>query len=120
MSDSSTYTYKFGCASVSGKSGWLVQSSSKNNQAQEALALNNVGEPVKAHYYQKISEMTFEVILPEEESESSIPEIGDIFTYDSKSYYVSAVTVSETNTDFNRYTLTCKRFTSADLPKSDD
>lgn len=118
MSDSTVYTYKFGCAAVQGKPGWLVQSSSKNNQAQEALALNNVGEPVDAHYYQKISEMTFEVILPEQESDSSIPEIGDIFTYDGKSYYVSAVTVTENNTDYNRYSLTCKRFTSAGLPNA--
>ena len=107
-------SYKFGCAEVSGKADWLVQSSSKNNQAQEALALDEVGEPVVAHYYQKISEMTFEVIIPE--SESSFPEIGDIFTYDGKKYYVSAVTISETNTDFNKYSLTCKRFTSAGLP----
>lgn len=111
-------TYKFGTAEVTGKPDWLVQSSSKNNQAQEALALNNVGEPVVAHYYQKVSEMTFEVILPQEESDSSIPQIGDIFTYDGKSYYVSAVSLSETNTDFNRYSISCKRFISAGLPSN--
>ena len=109
-------TYKFGCAEVTGKPDWLVQSSSKNNQAQEALALDEQGEPVVAHYYQKVSEMTFEVILPDSESDSSIPEIGDIFTYDGKSYYVSAVSITETNTDFVKYSLTCKRFTSANLP----
>lgn len=107
-------TYKFGCAEVTGKANWLVQSSSKNNQAQEALALNEVGEPVVAHYYQKISEMTFEVIIPE--SESTFPEIGDIFTYEGLKYYVANVTLAQTNTDFNKYTLTCKRFTSAGLP----
>jgi hypothetical protein len=107
-------TYTFGCAAVTGKADWLVQSSSKNNQAQEALALNNVGEPIVAHYYQKISEMTFEVIIPDDES--SFPEIGDIFTYDGLKYYVSAVSISETNTDFRKYSLTCKRFTSASLP----
>ena len=107
-------TYKFGCAEVTGKANWLVQSSSKNNQAQEALALNEAGEPVVAHYYQKISEMTFEVIIPE--SESAFPEIGDLFTYEGIKYYVANVNLSQQNTDFNKYTLTCKRFTSAGLP----
>lgn len=107
-------TYKFGCAAVTGKADWLVQSSSKNNQAQEALALNNVGEPEVAHYYQKIQEMTFEVIIPEDES--SFPEIGDVFTYENQKYYVAAVSITENNTDFNRYSLTCKRFITAGLP----
>ena len=109
-------TYTFGCAEVSGKADWLVQSSSKNNQAQEALALDEQGEPVVAHYYQKISEMTFEVIIPD--GESSIPEVGDIFTYGGLSYYVSNASITETNTDFRKYSLTCKRFTSAGLPAS--
>lgn len=107
-------TYTFGCAAVTGKADWLVQSSSKNNSAQEALALDNVGEPAAAHYYQKISEMTFEVIIPDDES--SFPEIGDVFQYDGLKYYVSGVSISETNTDFRKYSLTCKRFTSASLP----
>lgn len=107
-------TYTFGCAAVTGKADWLVQSSSKNNQAQEALALRNDGEPVVAHYYQKVSEMSFEVILPD--GDSSIPEIGDVFTYEGVKYYVSGVTMSQTNTDFNRYSLTCKRFITTNLP----
>ena len=107
-------TYTFGCAAVTGKPDWLVQSTSVNKQAQEALALNNVGEPVTAHYYQKIDEMTFEVILPD--GDSSIPEIGDVFTYEGVKYYVSNVAVTRPNTDYNRYTLTCKRFTTAGLP----
>lgn len=106
--------YTFGCAAVTGKADWLVQESSKNNQAQEALALDNSGEPKAIAFYQKVLEMSFTVIIPD--SESSFPEIGDIFTYDGKSYYVSGVQRSETNTDFNRYTLTCKRFTSANMP----
>jgi hypothetical protein len=107
-------TYKFGCAAVNGKADWLVQSSSKNNQAQEALALNNVGEPQAVAYFQKIQEMSFEVIIPEDES--SFPEIGDIFTFDGLKYYVAAVSITENNTDFNRYSLTCKRFITAGLP----
>lgn len=107
-------TYKFGCAEVSGKSDWLVQNSSKTNSAEEALALDEVGEPVVAHYFRKIQEMTFEVIIPE--NESSFPEVGDIFTYETVKYYVSNVALSQTNSDFNKYTLTCKRFTSAGLP----
>ena len=109
--------YKFGCAKVNGHDAWLVQNSSKNNQAQEALALREDGEPVVAHYYQKVSEMTFEVVIPE--SESQIPDIGSIFEYDGFKWYVSAASISETNTDFTRYSLTCKRFITTNLPGSD-
>ena len=107
--------YTFGAAAVTGKPDWLVQSASKNNQAQEALALRNDGEPVVAHYYQKVSEMTFSVIIPD--GESSIPEIGDIFTYDGNKYYVASAQITETNTDFRRYELTCKRFITTGLPE---
>lgn len=106
--------YTFGCAAVTGKPDWLVQSSSKNNQAQEALALRNDGEPVVAHYYQKTSEMTFSVIIPD--GESSVPEIGDIFAYEGKNYYVASAQITETNTDFRRYELSCKRFIATNLP----
>lgn len=107
--------YRFGCAAVTGKADWLVQSSSKNNQAQEALALRNDGEPVVAHYYQKISELAFEVIVPE--GDSTFPEIGDVFTYEGVSYYVAGISKTETNTDFNRFSLTCKRFITTELPE---
>lgn len=108
-------TYTFGAAAVTGKPDWLVQSASKNNQAQEALALRNDGEPVVAHFYQKVSEMTFEVIIPDDES--SIPEIGDIFTYDNVKWYVSSAQITEANTDFRKYSLTCKRFLATNLPQ---
>jgi len=107
-------TYTFGCAAVSGKADWLVQSTSKNNQAQEALALRNDGEPVVAHYYQKTQEMQFSVIIPDDES--SIPEIGDVFTFDNVKYYVASAQITETNTDFRKYDLTCKRFIETGLP----
>ena len=107
--------YKFGCAKVDGHDDWLVQSASKNNQAQEALALDNVGEPVVAHYYQRVSEMNFEVIIPQDES--TVPQIGTTFEYPTDTFwYVSAATITETNTDFRKYSLTCKRFIKTNLP----
>ena len=106
--------YTFGCAAVSGKPDWLVQSSSKNNQAQEALALRNDGEPVVAHYYQKVSEMSFSVIIPD--GESSFPEIGDVYTYEGVKYYVASCQITENNTDFRKYDLSCKRFIATNLP----
>ena len=107
-------TYSFGTASVSGKADWLIQSCTKSNEAQEATALDNSGEPKAIHYYQKINNVTIEAIIPSDES--SIPEIGDVFTYNSVRYYVSAVSITESNTDFVKYSLTCKRFTTAALP----
>ena len=111
-------TYSFGTAKVTGKDDWLVQSASKSTSSQEALALNEVGEPVVAHYYQKVQEMSFEVIIPDEESESNIPAVGDIFTYEGKQWYVASSSLSQTNTDFHRYTLSCKRFVATNLPNN--
>lgn len=108
--------YKFGTTKVSGKQDWLIQSSTRANEAQEALALDENGEPVVAHYYQKINTNSFEAIIPT--NESSIPEIGDIFQYDGVSWYVASVTVTEQNTDFVRYSLSVKRFIANNLPSS--
>ncbi len=107
-------TYTFGCAAVEGKTGWLVQNSSINKTSQEALALDNVGEPIAAHYYSKTAELNFEVVLPDDAS--SIPEPGDVFTYESVKYYVTNVSVSRVNTDFVRYTMACKHFVANNLP----
>ena len=107
--------YTFGCATVAGKTGWLVQSFSENNTAQEAMALDAVGEPVKIHFYQKQNEISMDVIIPTDES--SIPAIGDVFTYDSVKYYVSSVSKTRNNTDFIHYNISAKRFTTANLPQ---
>lgn len=107
-------SYTFGCTAVEGKTGWLVQNSSVSKSSQEALALDNVGEPVVAHYYQKIDEMSFEVVLPDDAS--SIPEVGDVFTYESVKYYVVSIQVARVNTDFVRHTLTCRHFVANNLP----
>lgn len=115
--------YVFGVAELTGgRADWLVQNASKSTSAQEALALDENGEPVEAVYYQKVMEMTFDVIIPKraettQNSDSNIPEVGDIFTYDGKKWYVASSQITETNTDFKRYSLSCKRFTEADLPE---
>lgn len=107
-------TYNFGTAQVQGKADWLVQSASKANTANEAQALDNQGEPAAVKFYGKQTERQFEVIIPADES--SFPEIGDVFTYENEKYYVSSVNVTRTNTDFERYSLGCKRYVTAGLP----
>ena len=62
--------------------------------------------------------MSVEVIIPAEESESNIPAVGDIFTYEGKGWYVASSTLSQTNTDFHRYSLTCRRFKATELPNT--
>ena len=106
--------YTWGTAAVAGKTDWLVQSANNSKSAQEALALDNSGEPVAAHYYQRVSELSFEVLIPA--NDSTAPEIGDTFTYDGLKYYVTGVTRNRSNTNYERFTLTCKRFTTAGLP----
>lgn len=108
-------TYTFGAQKLTGDmADWLVQNASKNNQAQEALALDEKGEPVVAHYYQRVSEMTLEVIIPS--GTTTLPQIGTTIQYNGDYWYISAVSITETNTDFVRYSLTCKRFLKHGLP----
>lgn len=106
--------YTWGTAAVAGKTGWLVQSASNAKSAQEALLLNNDGEPVEAKYYQKTDELTFEVRIPADDSTS--PEIGDVFTYDGVKYYVTGITRTRSNTNYESFSLSCKRFITANLP----
>lgn len=106
-----TTTYSFGIATTIQHTDWLIQSATETGSAQEALALNKSGEPVCAVYYQNISELALEVIIPD--GVVDVPEIGKIVKYGSKAYYVSAVTKTESNTDFRRYSITVKRFTKA-------
>ena len=104
-------TYSFGIAETIAHTSWLIQSATETGSAQEALALDKVGEPVVAHYYQNVAELALEVIIPD--GVVDVPEIGKIVKYGSKAYYVSAVTKTESNTDFRRYSITVKRFTKA-------
>ena len=106
--------YIWGTSSVQGRSGWLVQSCTKTKGAEEAQARNNVGEPQKIHFYAKTEEISLDVYIPSDES--SFPSIGDTFGYNGTNYYVSGVTITESNTDFVRYSISGKRFTTAGLP----
>lgn len=111
-----TEKYRFGCVK-SKKGDWLVQSASQSGSAQEALALNEVGEPVQVHYYQNVAERTLEVIIPKDDESDQIPEVGEVVTYGEtgkeQAYYVASVSTTETNTDWVRYSISLKRFTKA-------
>lgn len=117
-------TYSFGIATTIAHTDWLIQSTTETGSAQEALALNGVGEPVVAHYYQNTAEMALEVIIPD--GTVDVPEIGKICIYGKDGsnnplyWYVSAVTKTESNTDFRRYSITIKRFTKAEKPAATD
>ena len=101
--------YQFGCV-ASSHADWLVQNASVSGSAQEALALDEKGEPVVAHYYQNVAECSFEVIVP---TGVTPPEVGEIVKYNSKAWYVASASTTETNTDFVRYSLSLRRFTKA-------
>jgi hypothetical protein len=107
-----TEKYRFGCVK-SAKADWLVQSASQSGSAQEALALNEEGEPVQVHYYQNVAERTLEVIIPKDDESDQIPEVGEVVSYAGKAYYVASASTTETNTDWVRYSISLKRFTKA-------
>ena len=111
--------YTFGIATPieSAYSEWLIQSETHNTNAQEALALNNSGEPVKAHYYQRTDEMSLEAIVP---TGSTPPVVGGTFKYNSKVYYVTGATQTLSNSDFEKYSISAKRFVTTNLPSVEE
>ena len=107
-------SYTWGTAAVAGKTGWLVQSVSRTKSSQQALALDNSGEPADIALYQKQEELSFEAIIPADDSSS--PEIGDVFTYKNIKYRVTGVTLNSSNTNYETFSLTAVRFITANLP----
>lgn len=107
-------TFEFGIAKPTGsQSEWLMQGETDNNTAQEALALDNDGEPVVAHYYQRIKEKSVEAIVPVGDD---VPEVGKPFSWRGTYYYVASSTKTGSNTDFTKWSLTIKRFIKNNLP----
>lgn len=102
-------TYAFGCTKINNHPAWLVQNASETTSAQEANALDENGEIKIAHFYQRAVEMSLEVIVPKDDKEL-LPKVGTKFIYKDKGWYVSGSTQTETNTDFNRFTITAKRY----------
>lgn len=107
-------SYTWGTAAVAGKTGWLVQNTSDAKSAQQALALDNNGEPVDMKLYQKQAELSFEALVPADDS--STPEIDDVFTYENVKYRVTGVTRTRSNTNYETFSLTAVRFITANLP----
>lgn len=107
-------SYTWGTAAVAGKTGWLIQSASRAQSSQQALALDNSGEPVDITLYQKQEELSFEAIVPADDS--STPEIGTVFTYENVKYRVTGVTRTRSNTNYEAFSLTAVRFITANLP----
>lgn len=105
--------YGFGCTKIDNHPAWLVQNASETTSAQEANALDENGEIKIAHFYQKQVEMSLEVIVPKADKEL-LPKVGTKFTYKGVGWYVSGATQTETNTDFNRFSITAKRYLDKD------
>lgn len=85
----------------SSKSG--AQSVSENTSCTETVALNNEGDPIAVALSAKITEKTLEVIVT---GDDSLPEIGENFEDGT----VVAITKTSSNTDFQRYSVTVKKW----------
>lgn len=111
-------TYDFGIEAITGTgSTWLMQQVDNNYNAQEALALDNNGEPVAAHYYQRTDEATYNAIVPHGED---TPEVGMVVTMEGVAYYVTSKTRNRSNADYTKWTLNVKRFLAHNLPADED
>lgn len=107
-------SYQWGTAQFENKTTWLVQSCTEDKSSNEAMALDNSGEPVDIHFYQRVNSFSIEVIIPAEES--SYPEIGDVMTYGGVKFFVAGVTKTRSNQDYTKYSLSARRFITAGLP----
>lgn len=93
-------TGKFG---VSTATDTLAQSYSSAKSANETLAINSNGEVVGVALTQITNEQTVEVLVG---TESAAPEIGG--TYAGLTGVVTGFTKTESNSDFQRYSVTVK------------
>lgn len=110
-------TYDFGIEAITGTgSTWLVQSVNNNYNAEEAIARDNQGEPVDAHYYGKTDEATYEAIVPHGED---TPEVGMTVKIEGINYYVTSKARNRSNTDYTKWTINVKHFVANNLPADD-
>lgn len=99
----------------------LYQTASANASANgEAIALDAKGNPAIVEYYDIRSELSLEVLLP---CGTPTLQITDTITLSgfknsdfNGSYIVTAITETQSNTDFVKYSVTGKRFISNDFP----
>lgn len=82
-----------------------AQSASENRSVSENVALNKDGEPMGVVLSNETVEKTLEVLVT---GEDEAPAIGE--TYDGGT--VTAVSITSSNTDFRKYSVTIKKWGS--------
>lgn len=97
---------KFGADKTLGSFAEMTQSTTKNSTANETQALDADGAIVGIALTQVGDEITVEALLTDQ---TQPPEIGDTIA----GGYVSNVSVTTSNTDFQRVSVTIKKY--ADL-----
>lgn len=105
-------TYTFGITE-SGGTDFLMQSFSKNSQADQAEARDGSGDVAAVEFYNERDEVSFEAVIP---SGATIPTVGSTITIDSTNYYVTSAQVTKSNTDYTRMSITAMRYTANSLP----
>lgn len=106
----------FGVITSSGTMG-LLQSFNGTHTADLAEARDEDGHVDEVEFYNETKEVTIEYAL---KSDATIPGIGDTITltggaYAGK-YLLTSQAESQANTDFTRYTQTCKRWVDGVVP----
>lgn len=96
-----------GAFGVSSAENALTQSYSSNTNVNETLAISSTGEIVGVALSQKTNEQTVEVLV---DGTASAPEIGG--SYAGLTGVVTGFTKSESNSDFQRYSVTVKQWDS--------
>ncbi len=81
-----------------------AQSVSINATSDEAVALNNVGDPVAAALYNGQQEVSIELLA----TDGDVPEIGSTITANGKTFVITSVNLNSSNTDFARYSVSGK------------
>ncbi len=90
----------------------VAQSVKKADSAEVAEARGPSGKVIAQKAYSVTREVTLEVLI---DTESGLPEVGETASYDGKSWLVTAVNESSTNTEFSTGDVTLQRKDEAEL-----
>lgn len=108
-------SYAFGIQeSITGTTGYLIQSWTENTQADTAEGRDGNGDVAVVHTYNEREEVSYEAIVPT--NAGNPPTVGSTFVRDGKGYIVTSATKTESNSDFVRYSVTAMHYTANNLP----
>lgn len=108
---------QFGVASAPGSYGY-IQNFTENAASEIGEARDENGDVAAFNHYNETVEATFEYVF-----DGTAPEVGDTLTITcpmsgAKNFTILTVAMAETNTDYQRMTVTARHYVPNSLPST--